>query len=134
MTSSGTELAPLAVQCALQSHCWWLYLTSSVKPCNRVSNALLNRENQGKNSCAQVFVHTPLASHHTPIHSRWLPRHCMLSKHLREKSISFPHCLCVFSFSNIHIRKLKEGRNVWHFCSDYLAEAPLHFLATPPGS
>lgn len=66
MTSSGTETAPLAVQCALQSHCWWLYLTSSVKPCNRVSNATAQQRKSGKKLMrSSLCAYTPCQPSHT---------------------------------------------------------------------
>lgn len=94
--------------------------------------SLLNRDI----SCAQAFVPASLHHHHTVISLWVLPtaQPCTLSRHLREKSISVPCCLGVFSFSNTHTCRLKEGRNVWHFCGDHLAEALLRFLATWPES
>lgn len=98
-----------------------------VKPCDRVTNAIAQQGRSGKtflysSSCA----YTPCQPSNTDI----IPTAQHGPAHSASISKRKPCCLCVFSFSNTHPHKLKEGRNVWHFCSDHLAEAPLHFLAT----
>lgn len=67
---------------------------------------LLNRENQGKGSCAPVLVHatTALASSHTdiPVGTAWdTASHFTLSKYPREKSLLVP-AACAYFPSQTH--------------------------------
>lgn len=112
--SLGTELASLAVWWALQSSLWWLYLISSVKPCDRVANATAQqRKSKKKTPTFESCVCTPCQPSHTDIPSgpaSSTALHCTLGKHHRVKSILVPCCLCAFSFSNAHTHMLKRGK------------------------
>lgn len=104
-----------------------------------VTNAAAQQRKPGE----RLLCSSPGARNHSPCQQshRYPCGHCLrhsIPLHTqqvsqREKSFG-PCCLCIFPFSNTHTHKLREGRNVWHFCGDYLAEALLHFLATGPGS
>lgn len=112
MNSLGTELASLAVWWALQSSFWWLYLISSIKPCDGADNATTQqRKSNEKPPTFESCVCTPSQPSHAdspsgPASNTAL--RCRLSKHHRVKSSLVPCCLCAFSFSNAHTHAQKR--------------------------
>lgn len=103
-TSSGTELTSLAVWCAIQFHFWWLYLISSVKPCDRVTNATAQQIKSGKKLLCSSPVHIPLASRHTLICLRALPVVWHYTAHtasISERKAFWSPAACVYFPSQI---------------------------------
>lgn len=134
---SGTELASHAVWWALQPFFWGLYLISSAKSCDRVTNATVQqwkkKNKEKKHSCSWALCLCPLPAL-THISKGPASGTALHAQHTERKALWSP-AACVYFPSPTHtILSSKEGRNVWHFCGDYLAEASLHFLASQPRS
>lgn len=80
-------------------------------------------------SGVEPCVCTPCQQSHTSLRTLPVVLHCVLS--ITERKALRSPAACVYFPSQTHtLLSSKEGRNVWHFCGDYLAEASLRFLAS----